>query len=104
MEPCGCVLVPAVARRASQLRRGAADAALGLLAGLMMGRATQLRGSRILVLNWRDIRHPQAGGAEQYMHEIASRWGGAGAAVTWVTARAPGQPARGRVRGLPPPR
>ena len=33
----------------------------------------QLEGARIVVLNWRDIQHPQAGGAEQYMHQIARR-------------------------------
>lgn len=46
-----------------------------------------LRGRRILVLNWRDVRHPQAGGAEAYAHEIARRWVAAGARVTWLTAR-----------------
>ena len=51
----------------------------------------QLAGLRVLVLNWRDIRHPQAGGAEQYMHQIARRWVAAGAYVTWFTARAAGQ-------------
>lgn len=52
----------------------------------------RLAGSRILVLNWRDIRHPQAGGAEQYMHEIGRRWARQGVDVTWFTARAEGQP------------
>lgn len=28
---------------------------------------------RILILNWRDINHPQAGGAERYVHEIGRR-------------------------------
>ncbi|MBO8161808.1 MAG: glycosyltransferase family 4 protein [Thermosipho sp. (in: Bacteria)] len=27
----------------------------------------------ILILNWRDISHPQAGGAEKYVHEIGKR-------------------------------
>ena len=45
------------------------------------------RAARSLVLNWRDVRHPQAGGAEQYMHQIARRWVAAGAHVTWLTAR-----------------
>lgn len=33
---------------------------------------------RILLLNWRDIAHPEAGGAERDIHEFASaasRWG-----------------------------
>jgi len=50
----------------------------------------RLSGARILVLNWRDVRHPQAGGAEQYMHQIARRWAAAGAQVTWLTARPAG--------------
>ncbi|SDZ08558.1 Glycosyltransferase involved in cell wall bisynthesis [Geodermatophilus africanus] len=66
----------------------------------MTGTVAGLRDARILVLNWRDIRHPLAGGAEQYMHEIGRRWVGAGAAVTWFTAAADGQPARDRLDGM----
>jgi glycosyltransferase involved in cell wall biosynthesis len=62
--------------------------------------SAELRGSRILVLNWRDVRHPEAGGAEQYMHEIAKRWVQAGADVTWFTARGPRQKARDRIDGI----
>ena len=51
----------------------------------------RLRGLRVLVLNWRDVRHPQAGGAEQYIHQITRRWAAAGADVTWFTGRAPDQ-------------
>ncbi len=29
---------------------------------------------RFLVLNWRDIQNPLAGGAEKYIHEICKRW------------------------------
>ncbi|HUC20948.1 MAG TPA: glycosyltransferase family 4 protein, partial [Candidatus Polarisedimenticolaceae bacterium] len=29
---------------------------------------------RILILNWRDVRHAQAGGAEVYIHELAKCW------------------------------
>ena len=54
-------------------------------------RLAHLDGARIVVLNWRDIEHPQAGGAEQYMHQIARRWVAAGAQVTWLTARGPEQ-------------
>jgi glycosyltransferase involved in cell wall biosynthesis len=60
----------------------------------------RLSGARILVLNWRDIRHPQAGGAEQYMHQIARRWAAAGARVTWLAARPKGQPEREVVDGI----
>jgi glycosyltransferase involved in cell wall biosynthesis len=67
---------------------------------VVSGAAEQLRGSRILVLNWRDVRHPQAGGAEQYMHEIAARWVQAGVGVTWYTARGAGQRSRDRIDGI----
>jgi glycosyltransferase involved in cell wall biosynthesis len=60
----------------------------------------QLDGARIVVLNWRDIEHPQAGGAEQYMHQIARRWVEVGAHVTWLTARAPGQSRRAVIDGI----
>ena len=66
----------------------------------MIGNSEMLRGSRILVLNWRDVRHPLAGGAELYMHEIASRWDTAGAQVTWLTAAVPGQPEYERLDGI----
>ncbi|MHA1280146.1 MAG: hypothetical protein ACTSQ8_23375 [Candidatus Helarchaeota archaeon] len=29
---------------------------------------------KILILNWRDIKHPAAGGAEAVTYEIAKRW------------------------------
>ena len=41
---------------------------------------------RILVLNWRDPWHPQAGGAEVMLHEHARRWAQNGHTVTVVTA------------------
>lgn len=56
----------------------------------MTTKTQRLAGSDILVLNWRDIRHPEAGGAEQYMHQIARRWVAAGVRVTWLTSRAAG--------------
>lgn len=37
---------------------------------------------RILVLNWRDTKHQEAGGAEVYVHELAKRWIDAGHRVT----------------------
>ena len=40
----------------------------------------------ILILNWRGPDHPQAGGAEVYLTQIARRWVSAGAAVTFVCA------------------
>ncbi len=56
-----------------------------------------LVGARVLVLNWRDVRHPQAGGAEQYMHQVARRWVAAGAHVSWIAARPHGLSAYERV-------
>jgi glycosyltransferase involved in cell wall biosynthesis len=47
---------------------------------------------RVLVFNWRDVRHPQAGGAEAYMHEIARQWIELGMEVGWITQRHPGSP------------
>ena len=59
-----------------------------------------LEGARIVVLNWRDVEHPQAGGAEQYMHQIARRWVAGGASVTWLTSRGPGQSRRAVIDGI----
>lgn len=41
---------------------------------------------KILLLNWRDIHHPKAGGAEIVTLEHAKRWAGAGHNVTWLTS------------------
>lgn len=60
----------------------------------------RLSGKNLLVLNWRDVKHPQSGGAEQYMHQIAVRWVRAGAKVTWVTGRGDDQPARDEIDGI----
>lgn len=40
----------------------------------------------ILVLNWRDLKHPKAGGAEIVTHEHAKRWVQAGHQVTWISS------------------
>lgn len=37
---------------------------------------------RILILNWRDLKHKHAGGAEVYVHELAKRWAAQGHKVT----------------------
>jgi len=39
----------------------------------------------ILILNWRDIKNPRAGGAELYFHELARRWITLGNKVTWIS-------------------
>lgn len=41
---------------------------------------------RILVFNWRDIKNPYAGGAEEYVHQIFSRLSKKGYAVTLCTS------------------
>jgi len=52
---------------------------------------TDLRGTRVAVVNWRDPWHPQAGWAERYAWEMAHGLAAHGAKVTFLTARAPGQ-------------
>ena len=47
---------------------------------------------RILWMNWRCIRHPLAGGAEVYTHEIAKRLAAMGHEVILVTSRPKGLP------------
>jgi glycosyltransferase involved in cell wall biosynthesis len=55
------------------------------------GRPSALSGLRVAVVNWRDPWHPEAGGAEVYAFEIAKGLRARGAAITYLTARAPGQ-------------
>lgn len=42
---------------------------------------------RIAILNWRDLRNPDAGGAEVWTHEVARRWAAAGHEIVLVTSR-----------------
>lgn len=55
---------------------------------------------RILIVNWRDPKHPQAGGAEAYLFEQARRWVEWGHHVEWLTAGFPGAPARDEIEGI----
>jgi glycosyltransferase involved in cell wall biosynthesis len=50
-----------------------------------------LAGLRLVVVNWRDPWHPEAGGAETYAWQMAVGLRRRGAAVTYLTARADGQ-------------
>ncbi len=59
-----------------------------------------LDGRRIAIVNWRDPWHPDAGGAERYAWEMASRLVRRGATVSFVTCRAPGQRRRDRRDGV----
>ncbi|WP_058041391.1 glycosyltransferase family 4 protein [Streptomyces roseifaciens] len=45
------------------------------------------QGRHVVVCNWRDSRHPQAGGAELYCEEVARRLHDAGVRVTYLTSR-----------------
>lgn len=42
---------------------------------------------RVLILNWRDIKNPQSGGAEILTHEIAKRWAAWGNNVTQISSQ-----------------
>jgi glycosyltransferase involved in cell wall biosynthesis/O-antigen/teichoic acid export membrane protein len=42
---------------------------------------------RFLFINWRDIRNPEAGGAEVFTHEVARRWVEQGHDVTLLTSK-----------------
>ncbi|MET8149506.1 glycosyltransferase family 4 protein [Actinoplanes sp. NPDC049668] len=54
---------------------------------------------RILVLNWRDLKHPAAGGAEVYTEQVLRRWARAGHEVTLFAAAVAGEPAAELVDG-----
>src|SRR3990167_1487366 len=43
--------------------------------------------TRILILNWRDIKNPLAGGAEILTHEMAKQWVRRGHSVTQISAK-----------------
>ena len=45
---------------------------------------------RVLLLNWRDLHHPEAGGAEKYLVTVAEGLAARGHAVTFRTAAYPG--------------
>jgi glycosyltransferase involved in cell wall biosynthesis len=58
------------------------------------------RALRILFINWRDIEHPDAGGAEVFTHEVATRWAARGHDVTLLTSGFPGAAKSSHVDGL----
>lgn len=55
---------------------------------------------RVLVLSWRYLDHPAAGGAEVLTHQVLRRWAAAGHAVTCFTAAYPGARPTGRYQGV----
>ncbi len=55
---------------------------------------------RILAVNWRDPRNPEAGGAETHLHEILTRLAARGHEVTQLSAGWPGAAAEESYDGL----
>lgn len=55
---------------------------------------------RILILNWKDLAHPAAGGAEVFTEEVARALVGRGHSVTLFVAAVDGRPSRERVEGV----
>jgi glycosyltransferase involved in cell wall biosynthesis len=55
---------------------------------------------KILVLNWRDIKHPRAGGAEVRLHKIYERFVQAGHGVTLLSSSFKGAKSREIVNGI----
>ena len=46
----------------------------------------------IAILNWRDLAHPDAGGAEVFVHEVGRHWVEEGHSVTLLSSRPPRLP------------
>ncbi|MFH1313435.1 MAG: glycosyltransferase family 4 protein [Candidatus Eisenbacteria bacterium] len=55
---------------------------------------------RILIVNWRDIKDPEAGGAEVHLHEISKRFVTRGHKVTHLTSAFRGAPAEEEIDGI----
>ena len=55
---------------------------------------------RVLLLNWRDLNHPEAGGAEKYLVTVAEGLAARGHDVTFRTAGYPGALAEETVAGV----
>ncbi len=64
------------------------------------GQDPDFAGVPIAVVNWRDPWHQEAGGAERYAWAMACGLASRGAAVSFLTARAPGQARRDRRDGI----
>ena len=55
---------------------------------------------RILVLNWQDRENPQAGGAEEHVHQVFGRLARRGHQVTLLASGFPGSAPRARLDGI----
>jgi glycosyltransferase involved in cell wall biosynthesis len=73
---------------------------LGPSLGEISPHRTRQRPLRILILNWRDVTHPWAGGAETYMHEIGRRWAEQGMDVGWLCQRHKGSSRTDLIDGI----
>jgi glycosyltransferase involved in cell wall biosynthesis len=60
----------------------------------------RLNDLRVVFVNWRGIEHPEAGGAEKYAWELATRTAASGARTTYLTAASPGSPGRETIDGV----
>ncbi len=55
---------------------------------------------KILIFNWRDPRHPWAGGAEVFLHKVARHWVDWGHKVTWLCSRHTNQSQYDQIDGI----
>jgi glycosyltransferase XagB len=62
--------------------RGLADFFDMFFTNLPKNRKIDVPGKRILIFNWRDLRHKYSGGAEVYIESMARKWVAAGNQVT----------------------
>ncbi|MGH3065103.1 MAG: glycosyltransferase, partial [Gaiellaceae bacterium] len=56
--------------------------------------------ARILVVNWRDLENPEAGGAEVFTHEVAKQWVAQGNQVTLLASGFRGAAATAEIDGV----
>lgn len=56
---------------------------------------------RILILNWRDPKHPDAGGAERYLLEVALQLREFGHRIHWMSAGFAGGSSEDSINGIP---
>ncbi len=54
----------------------------------------------ILIYSWRDMRHPQAGGAEVCLHEQSRFWLERGARIQWISSHFSGAPHHETIEGI----
>ncbi|WP_045878021.1 glycosyltransferase family 4 protein [Pseudofrankia sp. DC12] len=78
-----------------------APATTGQAGGAAARRALEaLAGRHVVFLNWRDLDHPQSGGAELFCQSVAAQFAAGGVEVTLLTARPRGLPATATVDGV----